>query len=141
MYNAVVANNIFVMQDFATFAYDIDQISRGNKISNNCYYNVMTPLVDILSMNTVPGFAGDDISDVSSFVLSKDSPLIGAGIEIDDGLTTDFFGNEITSNNIGCYGGKGVNAEYKAETMIEKLVRTIKNIFQTLIHEIIVIFD
>ena len=141
IYNAVVANNIFVMNDFATFAYDLDNASRGNKISNNCYYNVMTPLVDILSMNTVPGFAGDDTSDINSYVLSKDSPLIGAGIEIDDGLTTDFFGNEITSNNIGCYGGNGVNAEYKAETTIEKLVRTIKNIFQTIIHEIMVIFD
>ena len=141
MYNSIVANNVFVMNEFATFSYDLDNISRGNKISNNCYYNVMTPLVDILSMNTVPGFAGDDTSDVMSYVLSKDSPLIGAGIEIGDGLTTDFFGNEITSNNIGCYGGNGVNAEYKAETMIEKLVRTIKNIFQTIIHEIIVIFD
>ena len=129
------------MQDGATFAYDIDNVIRGNKVSNNCYYNVMTPIVDYRSLNTVPGFAGDDVTDLNSFVLSKDSPLIGAGIKIDDGLTTDFFGNEITSNNIGCYGGNGVAAEYKAETSIEKLIRLIKNIFQTIIHEIMVIFD
>lgn len=141
MYNAVVANNIFVMQDGATFAYDIDNVIRGNKVSNNCYYNVMTPLVDYRSLNTVPGFASDDVTDINSFMLSKDSPLIGAGIKIDDGLTTDFFGNEITSNNIGCYGGNGVAAEYKAETSIERLIRLIKNIFQTIIHEIMVIFD
>ena len=141
MYNAVVANNIFVMQDGATFAYDIDNVIRGNKVSNNCYFNVMTPIVDYQSLNTVPGFASDDVTDINSFVLSKNSPLIGAGIEIDDGLTTDFFGNEITSNNIGCYGGNGVDAEYKAETTIERLVRLIKNIFQTIIHEIMVIFD
>lgn len=141
MYNATVANNIFVMQDGATFAYDLDMLSRGNVVTNNCYYNVMSPLIDLTSMNTVPGFAGDNTEDIYSYVLSKDSPLIGAGIEIDDGLTTDFFGNEITSNNIGCYGGSGVDAEYKGESKIEKFIRMIKNIFQTLIHEILVIFD
>lgn len=141
MYNAIVANNIFVMQDGATFAYDFNNASRCNKISNNCYFNVMTPLIDLQSFNTVPGFASDDITDINSFVLSKDSPLIGAGIEIEDDITTDFFGNEITSNNIGCYGGNGTDAEYKAETTTEKLIRLIKNIFQTIIHEIMVIFD
>lgn len=141
MYNAIVANNIFVMQDGATFAYDIDMMSRGNKITNNCYYNVMTPIVDATSMNTVPGFAGTDTEDILSYVLSKDSPLIGAGIEIEGAPDTDFYGNKITSNNIGCYGGNGSNAPYKGESRIEKLFRMIKNIFQTLIHEIIVIFD
>ena len=141
MYNAIVANNIFVMQDFGTFAYDIDNIVRGNKIANNCYYNVMTPLIDITSLNTVPGFAGEDTADIMSYVLSKDSPLIGAGVEIEGAPETDFYGNKITSNNIGCYGGNGVNAEYKAETTVEKFIRMIKNIFQTIIHEIMVIFD
>lgn len=140
LYNSYIANNVFVMEDGATFAYDVD-VSRGNTYKNNCYYNVMTPLVDILAMNTVPGFAGDDTADIMSYVLSEKSPLIGKGEKVDDGLTTDFFGNEITSNNIGCYGGKGVNAEYKGETAIEKLVRLIKNVFQTIIHEIMVIFD
>ena len=140
LYNSYIANNVFVMEDGATFAYDVDA-SRGNTYKNNCYYNVMTPLVDILAMNTVPGFAGDDTADIMSYVLSEKSPLIGKGEKVDDGLTTDFFGNEITSNNIGCYGGNGVKAEYKGETAIEKLVRLIKNVFQTIIHEIMVIFD
>ena len=129
------------MQDCATFAYDLDSIIKGNKISNNCYYNVMTPLVDLTSLNTKPGFASDDINDIMSFVLSKDSPLIGAGMEIEGAPTTDFFGNEITSNNIGCYGGNGVDVPYQAETKFEKLFRMIKNIFETIIHELIVIFD
>lgn len=141
MYNAIVANNIFAMQDGATFAYDIDSIIRGNTITNNCYYNVMTPIIDFTSMNTVPGFAGEDTADIMSFVLSKDSPLIGAGIEIDGAPETDFYGNKITSNNIGCYGGNGIDAEYKAESTIERFIRMIKNIFQTIIHEIMVIFD
>lgn len=141
MYNAIVANNIFVMQNGATFAYDIGTSFKGNKISNNCYYNVMTPLIDLTSFNTKPGFAGEDTDDILSFVLSEDSPLIGAGIEIEGAPETDFYGNTITSNNIGCYGGNGVDVPYQAETRIEKLFRMIKNVFETLIHEIIVIFD
>lgn len=142
MYNSVVVNNIFVMNDYETFAYDADSfITRKNTIGNNCYYNALSPLIDFTSMNTVPGFAGADTDDIYSYVLSADSPLIGAGVEIDDGLTTDFFGNEITSNNIGCYGGNGVDVEYKGETKIEKLMRTIRNLFQTIIHEILNIFD
>lgn len=142
MYNSVVANNIFVMQDYATFAYDADSfITRNNKITNNCYYNALSPLIDFTSMNTVPGFAGMDTDDIYSYILSADSPLIGAGIEIDDGLTSDFFGNEITSNNIGCYGGNGADVEYVGESQLKKLIRTIRNLFQTLIHEIINLFD
>ncbi len=141
IYDSYVANNVFVFTDGSTIAYDLDNKSRGNVFENNCYYNVMTPLIDLKAMNTVPGFAGDDTSDVLSYVLSKDSPLIGAGIKVDDGITTDFFGNEITSNNIGCYGGDGTDAEYKGENIFEKLLRMIKNIMETLIHEIVVIFD
>ncbi len=141
MYNAYVANNVFVMQDGATFAYDIDNMLRGNVFENNCYYNAMTPIIDINAMNTVPGFVGNNTEDTGSYVLSKDSPLIGAGSNVDDGLTTDFFGNEITSNNIGCYGSDGADVEYTAETPTESLIRMIKNIIQTIIHEIMVIFD
>ncbi len=141
MYNSIVANNIFVMNDYETFAYDADNIFRGNKITNNCFYNALSPLVATNSINTIPGFAGTDTDEILSFVLSKDSPLIGAGIKIDDGLTTDFFGNPITSNNIGCYGGNGVDAEYTAETTVERIIRFIKNLFETLVHEIMNLFD
>ena len=141
MYNSYIANNIFVMQEGSTIAYDLDNVLRGNVIKNNCYYNVMSPIIDLNSLNAIPGFAGNDTSDIKSYELSKDSPLVGSGIEIDDGLTTDFFGNEITSNNIGCYGGNGVEAEYPEETPDEFLFRVLKNIIQTIIHEIMGIFD
>ena len=101
----------------------------------------MTPLVDIGAMNTVPGFAGSDYSDVNSFMLSKDSPLIGAGAKVEDAVLSDFFGNEISSENIGCYGGTGTDDEYDGENIIEKIFRTIRNIMQTIIHEVSVIFD
>ncbi len=141
LYNSYVANNVFVLTDGETMAYDLDNIIRGNTITNNCYYNVINPLIDICSLNINPGFAGDDTSDIMSYVLSADSPLIGAGVAIEDDITTDFFGNEITSNNIGCYAGTGVDAEYEEESIIQRFIRLIKNFFQTLIHEIMVIFD
>ena len=141
LYDAYFVNNIIVPDDGATIAYDIDP-ARNNVIKNNCYYGVANPLVDILSMNTVPGFAGDDYSDYNSFRLSKDSPLIGEGIKVEnDDLLTDFYGELIKSDNIGCYGGEGVDTEYAGETFLEKIIRTIVDFWETLIHEITVIFD
>ncbi|MBQ2694158.1 MAG: hypothetical protein IJF57_01275 [Clostridia bacterium] len=139
LYNAYIANNIIIPENGATFAYDVDS-SRGNVFENNCYYNVMSPIVDLGAMNTVPGFAGSDYSDVNSFMLSKNSPLIGAGSAV-EGVEKDFFGNPVQSNNIGCYGGTGTDAEYKGENIIIKIFRLIRNFFETLYHEIYVIFD
>lgn len=143
LYDSYIANNIFVLDGESTIAYDLDNISRGNVFKNNCYYNVMTPLIDSSALNILPGFAGDDYSDAKSFMLADDSPLIGAGTEIEDDLTYDIFGNEITSANIGCYGGVGVETEteYEYESIPAMLRRLIKYIFETLIHEIYVIFD
>ncbi len=139
LYDAYIANNIIVASDGATFAYDVDP-SRNNVFENNCYYNVINPLVDLGAMNTLPGFAGNDYSDPASFMLSADSPLIGAGAKI-DGVEKDFFGNPIESNNIGCYAGTGTDAQYEGENIVEKIVRLIRNFFETLVHEIKVIFD
>ncbi len=139
LFDSYIANNIIVTADGATFAYDVDP-SRNNVFENNCYYNVINPLVDLGAMNTLPGFAGDDYSDPNSFMLSADSPLIGTGVKI-DGVEKDFFGNPIESNNIGCYAGTGTDAPYEGENIIEKIIRLIRNFFETLIHEIKVIFD
>ncbi len=140
LYNSLFANNIICPADGATIAYDIDP-SRNNILKNNCYYKVFTPLVDMFSMNTLPGFAGNDYSDYMSFVVSKDSPLIGAGMKIEDDCVTDFFGNEITSSNIGCYAGEGVDFEYKGETLLQRFIRAVYDIIETVKHEIEVIID
>ncbi len=139
LYNAYIANNIIIPVDGATFAYDIDS-ERGNVFRNNCYYNVMTPLVDLGAKNTVPGFAGTDYSDINSFRLSEDSPLIGAGAAV-DGIEKDIYGEAVLSNNIGCYGGTGEDVKYEREWIIEKIIRTILDIIETVKHEIEVIFD
>ena len=138
LYDSYIANNIIVPIDGATFAYDVDS-SRGNVFENNCYYNAMNPLVDMGSINVVPGFSGSDYSDVNSFKLSADSPLIGAGSATD--IEFDFYGEIVQNNNIGCYGGNGTDAEYKGEGIVEKIIRLIRNFFETLWHEIYVIFN
>ncbi len=139
LYNAYIANNIIAPIDGATFAYDVDP-SRNNVFENNCYYNVMNPLVDLGAVNLKPGFAGTDYSDPASFMLAAGSPLIGAGVTI-PGTDVDFYGNTIDSVNIGCYGGTGAESEYQPEGFFERIVRLIRNFFETLIHEIVVIFD
>lgn len=140
LYDSYIANNIFVLDDGATIAYDLDS-KRNNVFENNCYYGVMSPLVDFGSMNILPGFADEGYSDKNSFMLSAASPLVGAGSKVDDDITTDFFGNEITSVNIGCYGGEGTDTEYEEEGFFAGLLRKIRDVGETIAHEIKVIFD
>ena len=85
--------------------------------------------------NTLPGFVGGD-DPIKSYQLAKGSPFIGAGFEVKDGCMTDFYGNEITSNNIGCYSADGEDAELKTENIIEKIVRIIRQAFNIAIEEI-----
>lgn len=84
----------------------------------------------------MPGFSGEELADPGSFTLSADSPLIGAGYAVQDDCTTDFFGNAITSQNIGCYGGSGTDAKYPKESVIQKAFRTIRYVFETIVKEI-----
>ncbi len=139
LYNAYIANNVIVPMQGSTFAYDVDS-SRNNVFENNCYYNVINPLVDLGALNVLPGFAGTDYTNPESFKLSADSPLIGAGAAT-HGVETDFFGNSIESVNIGCYAGTGTDTEYKPEGFFERIIRLIRNFFETIRHEIAVIFD
>ena len=67
--------------------------------------------------------------DPSSYTLSAESPLIGAGLEIANESDVDFFGNEVTNSNIGCYGGNGTDAEYQQESLSDKLHRSLTDIF------------
>ncbi len=136
--NSLIANNIFVGADGAPMNCTItDEITAGNTYSNNCYYNTLNLLCDPLAMNTDPGFSTDEL--IEAYQLAINSPLIGKGMKIEDGLTHDFFGNEIESCNIGCYMGKGEEPEVNTENVFEKLVRFIRNIMQRLIHEFNVI--
>lgn len=129
-HDSLVANNIFVPAKGVYMKSDLfEHMDSGTKFVNNCYYNVLNPFVDFGSTNVNPGFAGTDYADPESFKLSKDSPLIGAGHKVTDGQTKDFFGNDITSTNIGCYGGQGTDDDYENEFFIMKIIRLIKYVF------------
>lgn len=113
-----------IFSSIGLFAYAVEN-------QKNYYY--------LDSVNGDDSNSGTDYSDINSFKLSADSPLIGAGLST--GVETDFYGNPVESNNIGCYGGTGTDTEYKGENIFEKFIRTVINIFQTIKHEIEVIFD
>ncbi len=136
--NSLIANNIFAATDGDPMNCTLkDELTAGNTYSNNCYYNTLNLLCDPLAMNTDPGFATAEL--IEAYQLAINSPLIGKGMKIEDGLTTDFFGNEIKSNNIGCYMGEGEEPEVATENIFMKLVRIIRNLIARLTHEFNVI--
>lgn len=137
LYDSYFVNNIIVMEEGYRLNTDLAAyFTNGNVISNNCYYNCVSGALSGTKFNTLPGFSGTDPSDLASFTLSSGSPLIGAGYELEDDCTVDFFGNEIERVNIGCYGGSGTDAPYKAENFIEKLLRNFKWLIAYLRNEI-----
>ncbi len=111
--SGIVANNIFSFKPGYYVYYNDRNLNAKTDFKNNCYYMAPNPPFDLLSMNTRPDFAGDDMADVNSFRLLKGSKLIGAGLERDDieKMEYDFYGEKITSTNIGCYGGDGVEGD------------------------------
>ncbi|MBQ3128579.1 MAG: hypothetical protein IJC13_06030 [Clostridia bacterium] len=136
LYDSVFANNIIIPKDGEKIYFEFDHIiGSGTDFSNNCYYNCPKPIFDIISSkNTVPGFVGGE--GYEAYQLVADSPLIGKGKVIEDDLTTDFFGNEITSNNIGCYAGDGEDGEYDREWLVEKIIRFFRQLFNIIKREI-----
>ncbi len=136
--NSLVANNIIIPIEGEVINFDLeDEINGNNTYTNNCYYNTLNPGCDLFSMNTLPGFTGGE--GIDAYKLAVNSPLIGKGIEIDDGLTLDFYSNEITSTNIGCYMSYGEEPEVETENSFIRLFRLIKNIFDRILHELKVI--
>ena len=138
--NSLIANNIFAASDGAPMNCTLtDEITAGNTYTNNCYYNTLNLMCDPFALNTDPAFCTNEL--IEAYQLAINSPLIGKGMKIDDGLTTDFFGNEIESCNIGCYMGEGLAPDVATENIFIKLVRLIRNIFDRLIHEFNVISE
>lgn len=86
------------------------------------------------SKNTLPAFVGGE--GFEAYMLAENSPLIGCGYNVEDDLTVDFFGNEITSANIGCYSAEGEDGEVKTENIIEKIFRFFRQLYFIIINEI-----
>ncbi len=116
-YDSYFVNNIITGDctcDFYWTRKNVDD-STGEKVvheysgvfSNNCLWGTCVPIVAKNNYICNPRFAGTDETDTESFRLAENSRLIGKGIDMEDGVKNDFFGNEIESINIGCYGGTG----------------------------------
>ncbi len=139
--NSFVANNIIMPEEgYIIYFNKQEEKVAGNTYTNNCYAYTMKPSIDSGSLNIVPNFVGGTDA-ATAYQLAEGSELIGAGVKIDDDLSVDFFGNEITESNIGCYGGSGEKAtddtkDTETETLIEKLIRLLKTAFATLKKEI-----
>ena len=136
--SGIVANNIFTFKPGYYVYYNDRNLTAKTDFTNNCYYMAPNPPFDLLSINTRPEFTGDDMTDPDSFRLAKGSKLIGAGIERDDieKMEYDFFGEKITSTNIGCYGGDGVDVKvdrYDIFDIIIDVYRFFGGLFQRLI--------
>ncbi len=135
LYDSLFVNNIIIPLDGQKIYYETDQILESNTIySNNCYYNCPNPFFDPFSKNTLPAFVGGE--GYEAYMLAENSPLIGCGYNVEDDLTVDFFGNEITSANIGCYSADGEDGEVKTENIIEKIFRFFRQLFFITINEI-----
>ncbi len=113
MRDGLFANNIIVNTQGTRVKFDaFSRLSRGNRITANCYYGSILPLGDPTGWYVDPLFAGTDMNDPASFMLCDRSPLLGKGIVIEDDLREDFFGNPLTDRtNIGCYAGAGVPSD------------------------------
>lgn len=135
LYDSLFVNNIIIPMDGYKVYYENDQILESNTIySNNCYYNCPNPWFDAFSKNTLPGFAGGE--GFEAYKLAANSPLIGCGYTVEDDLTVDFFGNEITSANIGCYAADGEDVEAERENIFEKIIRFFRQLYYITIAEI-----
>ena len=136
IYDSYFVNNIIVFQEGfrlnpTLFLFE----RRGSVLAGNCYYNCISGFLTGTRFNTIPGFSGTDDTSPASFTLSKDSPLIGAGVPLPfDDCAVDFFGNAIESRNIGCYAGTGTDTPYKAEGFFTKPVRFFRTFFHVIIN-------
>lgn len=136
--NSFVANNIIIPMEGEVINFDLeDEIKGNNTYRNNCYYNTLNPGCDLFSLNTLPAFTGGE--GIDAYKLAVNSPLIGKGVKVEDGLKTDFYGNEISSVNIGCYMGGGEEPEVQTENCFIRFFRMIKNFFDRIKHELDVI--
>lgn len=123
-----VANNIFAPAEGSYIIYDNNNFKNLNlyDYSHNCFYKTAIPYLEKGSVFLDPLFTGsgkeaDGDIITADYRLSSGSPLIGRGIAVEgsDEVSEDFFGDPVTSLNIGCYGGGGESTSYSKNGMAE----------------------
>ncbi len=141
--NAYIANNIFVGKSpLSSTVYMSKNVGTDGKyttkfdgiFTNNCMWNMGIPPMAENNFICNPGFAGDDETDKNSFILSKESKLIGKGVQVEEDMGEyDFYGNALTDvHNIGCYEGAGV-AEQASQNIFDNFFKHLGTYLATFI--------
>lgn len=111
--DTVFANNIFYLQDTASFQFGED---KRTLFTNNAYYGTINNLpADSAACTLDPKFqhlplrAPDGFEELKAFLLQKGSPCIGAGRPIPNNGARDFFGNAVAKDGPRCIGAHAAN--------------------------------
>ncbi len=107
--NPVVRNNLIILA--GAYPYPSDDSVLHVTHQNNWYYEVSNSdkiyFPETAAGNGDPGLLGFDRGKESDYRLSEDSPLRGAGINLSEFYSTDFWGNPLPGEgpwNVGAYG-------------------------------------
>ena len=142
-----MSKEIYVMKATISqrgFGFVTDNMSLGLTVP---YLNISCKNGDMVTVSTYRDFVKKLSEDTVDTFFGKGKQHVflaerdGHGFEwsvteVEDGLMTDFYGNEITSTNIGCYSADGEDAELETENFIEKAARIIRQVFKIAVEEI-----
>ena len=108
-------NNIFCVKNGESGEFALQGALNLMQFENNCYYgfsSVSLPANEPGQIVEEPKFVmagtgGIGFDTLDGYKLTKDSPCLGAGIEIGNGIGVDFWGNQVKAEqlNIGAYVG------------------------------------
>jgi hypothetical protein len=117
--DTTIVDNIFVFAGEGASWGSEPSAERGNVFENNIVVGLIDPnYIDLTAdpLLVAPGDGGTEIDMTdpnrpSNFKLCVGSPALGTGTQGSNDATEDFWGDGITSTNIGAYGGDGVACE------------------------------
>jgi hypothetical protein len=115
--DTTLIDNIFVFAGEGAGWGSVPTADRGMVFENNIVVGLEDPDYIELTADPLfvaPGAGGTEINmtdpdRLGDYRLCRGSPAIGTGREGDNAARADFWGNEIDSENIGAYGGAGVD--------------------------------
>lgn len=117
---SVFSNNIFYAEDPGGTMGPNAENGINVVYDTNAYYHVTPPESEDNALTTHPRLVdpGAEPFDIDmeterhlldGYKLCNDSPALGAGAQTGGDEETDFWGEPVTSRNMGAYGGKGID--------------------------------
>jgi hypothetical protein len=117
---SVFSNNIFYAEDPGGTMGANAENGTNVVYDTNLYYNITPPVSEKDAITDHPVFAnpGAEPFDIDmeterhllrGYKLCTGSPAIGSGVEYGDNGLEDFWGESVSSRNMGAYGGQGVD--------------------------------